>query len=194
MAGLNAIHSVGSSIILYLQNSYPEPLRTDHPCEFSLVSSGELLDTEDFGTRLSLFLYRVTVNEHLRHATRRDNPPDRLSSLPLDLHYLMTVWADSALAEQTILAWALRQLYLHPVLDVSFLSPEGGWNAGDTIQVVPGELTIEEMMRIWDAIEPPYRLSFPYVARIVQIDGAPVPDSRPVVATRFSVSDEVPLP
>ena len=31
MANLQATHSVGNSLITYLRNSYPEPLRTDHP-------------------------------------------------------------------------------------------------------------------------------------------------------------------
>ena len=191
MANLSAIHSVGSSIVTYLRNSYPESLRSAHSCEFALISSGELINVDDEGTRLTLFLYRLMVSEHLRNATRRQ-ALTRTTSLALDLHYLMTVWADGALAEHTILAWAMRQLYLNPVLDISSLSPEGGWTPGDRVQVIPGELSNEEMMRIWDALVPSYRLSFPYVARVVQIDAEPEPDHRPVVATRFSLTDEVP--
>ena len=45
MATTAAVHSVGHSLVTYLKNAYPEPLRTEYPCEFRLLSSGELDDT-----------------------------------------------------------------------------------------------------------------------------------------------------
>lgn len=190
MANVFAIHSVGNSLVTYLRNSYPEPLRTDLTCEFRLLSSGELIETSDFPTTLSLYLYRVTMNEHLRNIARVNGLTDNDVPLSIDLHYLLTVWANNAVAEHTILAWALRELYLHPVLDISSLSPEAGWTAGDVVQVIPAELSNEDVMRIWDALEPPYRLSISYIARVVRIDPDTTEDARPVVATRFSYSDK----
>jgi hypothetical protein len=190
MANVFAIHSVGNSLVTYLRNSYPEPLRTDQPCEFRLLSSGELIETGDFPTTLSLFLYRVTMNEHLRNVSRVNGFTDDDIPLSVDLHYLMTVWANNAVAEHTILAWGMRELYLHPVLDISSLSPEAGWTAGDVIQLIPAELSNEDVMRIWDALEPPYRLSISYIARVVRIDADTTEDARPVVATRFSYADK----
>jgi len=191
MANVFAIHSVGSSLVTYFTNSYPEPLRTDIPSQFRLLSSGELLASADLPstTTLSLYLYRVTMNEHLRNVTRPNGPRDSSIPLSLDLHYMMSVWADSAEAEQTVLAWAMRELYLHPVLDISSLSGEADWNAGDFIQLIPAELTTEDLMRIWNAIDPPYRLSVSYIARVVRIDADRGQDARPVVATRFSHTD-----
>lgn len=189
MANLQAIHSVGVSLITYLRNAYPEPLRTRHPCEFRLLSSGELATNDDMGTTLSLFLYRVTINEHLRNTKRANDPSDGAVPLALDLHYLMTVWADNALAEHSILAWAMHQLYLHPVLDISSLSPEAEWSPGDAIQWIPAELSNEDIMRIWDALEPAYRLSVSYIARVVRIDTGGIAGVRPVVATRYIWTD-----
>jgi hypothetical protein len=40
-----------------------------------------------------LYLYRITMNEHLRNT--------------IDLHYLPSVWADKPLAEHSTLAWAM---------------------------------------------------------------------------------------
>lgn len=189
MANLLAIHSVGSSIITYLRNSYPEALRNDHSCEFALLSSGELIETGDINNTLSLFLYRVTVNEHLRNAGRGSDLSDAGIPLSVDLHYLMTVWADTALHEQVILAWAMRQLHLHPTLSASSLSPEAEWGPGDLVQLIPAELSTEDIMRIWDALIPPYRLSVSYIARVVRIDPDPVASGRPVVATQLSATD-----
>ena len=189
MANVSAIHSVGDSITTYLRNSYPEPLRTDHPCVFSLISSGEFVEPDAQSTSLSLFLYRITMDEHLRNGPRRNGTSGQVLPLALDLHYLLTVWADSALVEHTVIAWAMRQLYLHPVLDRSSLTPEGGWDTGDTIQLIPAEISAEDIMRIWDALSPPYRLSVSYIARVVRIDPDTTPDARPVVATRFAWTD-----
>ena len=111
MANLFAIHSVGSSLAIFLKNTYPETLRTQHSCDFRLISSSELAQMEDSdSTMLSLFLHRVTLNEHLRHERQLNNTRYRAPPLSLDLHFLMTVWAQSPLTEQLVLAWAMRQL------------------------------------------------------------------------------------
>jgi hypothetical protein len=184
-----AIHSVGNSLMTYLRNSYPEPLRTETPCDFLLLSSGELAENVEPGTALSLFLYRVTVNEHLRNAGRVEGAAAAESPLSLDLHYLLSVWAESALTEQLLLAWAMHQLHRYPVLDTSRLSPEADWQHGDFVQMIPAELSNEDVMRIWDALEPSYRLSVSYIARVVRIDSEAEPGVSPVVATRFSFTD-----
>ena len=41
-------------------------------------------------------------------------------------------------------------------------------------------------MRIWDTLEPDYRLSVGYVARVVRIEPDEIPEQRAVVATRFN--------
>jgi hypothetical protein len=192
VANLFAIHSVGASLVTHLRNaylvSYPEPLRTQHPCTFALVSSGELIETNEFGTLLSLYLYRVTLNEHFRNVNRLNGASDASVPLAVDLHYLMTIWSSSALIEHTVLAWAMRELHLHPVLDISSLTPEAGWGPGDFIQLIPAELSNEDVMRIWDALIPPYRLSVSYIARVVRIDADVVEEARPVAASRFSLT------
>lgn len=189
MANVYAIHSVGASLVTYLRNSYPDDLRTKHSCEFRLLSSGELANLGEIGTTLSLFLYRVTMNEHLRNVGRMNGFSNGSAPLALDLHYLMTVWADHAVAEQAILAWAMRQLYQHSVLDLSSLSAEAEWSPGDIVQVIPAELSNEDIMRIWDALDPFYRLSVSYIARVVRIDPDQVEDTTRVVAKRLSFTD-----
>ena len=193
MANQFAIHSVGESLRKYLESSYPEPLRTNHSCSFRLLSSGELTDTGNFGTTLSLYLYRVTMNEHLRNVPRINHTFDASAPLAVDLHYLMTVWANNALAEHTILSWAMRELYQHPILDKSSLSSEAEWSPADIIQLIPAELSNEDIMRIWDAVDPPYHLSVSYIARVVRIDVDAFESSRAVVANRFTyLNPEVP--
>ncbi len=175
----------------FLRDSYPEPLRTDMQCTFSLVSSNEFDDDNPFpDTTLSLFLYRVTINEHLRNNPRMNAHSNVQIPLAVDLHYLLTVWADNVRAEHTILAWTMRQLYLYANLDTGSLGDEAEWSPDDYIRVSPTELTTEDMMRIWDSLKPSYRLSVTYRANVVRIDSDTQEDARPVLATRFSFTDE----
>ena len=184
MTNVFAIHSVGESLRTYLDNSYPQELRDVHPCTFKLLSSGEMADAGTIDEVLSLYLYRVTMNEHFRNTKRIVDTTRENTPLSVDLHYLITVWYKRAFPEHTVLAWAMRQLQQHPVLDRSSLSPEADWGAGEFIQVIPAELSTEDIMRIWDALEPPYRLSVSYIARVVRIDPERDAGGLPVVATR----------
>ncbi len=189
MANVFAVHSVGSSIMTFLRNTYPPSLagRPMPACGFDLVSSGQLAGEIEETTRLTLYLYRLTVNEHSRLSRPPMTPNDIPVPLGLDLHYLLTAWASNPLDEEVAIAWAMRQLHQFPVLDASSLSPDAGWSGDEVIQMIPAELTTEDVMRIWDALDPAYRLSVSYVARVVRLD----PDdeaegSRPAVARRFT--------
>jgi len=189
MANVFAIHSVGNSIATFLQNTYPEQLagRNLPQCAFLPISSGELAsDTDPTDVRVLLYLYRVTVNEHSRQTRVPSRPNATPIPLGLDLHFLLFPWASTAEDELVTFAWAMRQLHQFPILDASSLSPEAGWSADEVVQIVPAELQVEEIMRVWDAIEKPYRLSTSYVARVVRLDPDTSVEARPVVATRLA--------
>lgn len=191
MPDYRAIYSVGTSLVTYLRNAYPSVLRDEFPCDFKLVSSGEINDPEsEFGTAITLYLHRITMNGSVRNGAPGRFPEDGGDVLTLDLHYLLTVWASSALAEHTILGWVTRELYRHQALSKSDLTPEPGWADDDVIQVIPNEISTEDMMRIWDALQPAYRVSSSYVARVVRIDPErDLTEHAPVVGRRFELTE-----
>ncbi|HEU4562631.1 MAG TPA: DUF4255 domain-containing protein [Longimicrobium sp.] len=171
MANYRAIHSVGHSLATWLKNSFPVELAAGQTFDIRLISSGEMNDADEPGPGLTLYLYRVTVNEHLRNAKNPNDPAGSRAPLSLDLHYLMTVWAGTPDVEHVVLGWALDRLHQNPVLDLSALTPEAEWTAGDVVQLIPAELSTEDIMRIWDALKPQYRLSVSYIARVVRVGG-----------------------
>jgi hypothetical protein len=189
MPNLLATHSVGNSLINYLRNAYPQSLRDVQQIDFRLLSTDELAGKPDLRNVLSLMLYRITQNEHLRNARRTNDPSNAPPPLSVNLHYVLTVWAGSALVEHSVMTWAMRELHHRPVLDSSILSADAAWGPGDVVNIIPEELTSEEIMRIWDTLEPKYRLSVTYVARVVRIDDDAIPTGQPVVATRFGYTD-----
>lgn len=196
MANVAAIRSVGTSLAAYLTNAYREAVFpggvTKPPCTFTAATIGgiraeDVTVTESTVTVL-IFLYRVSINEHLRNVGRQISPGLRPVPLSVDLRYLFSFWAGSGENEQLAVAWTMRQLHEVPVLDGSILTREASWESDDVIQLIPEEISNEDLMRIWDAIEPHYRLSLSYIARVVRIDPDEGRDARPVVATRFNVA------
>jgi hypothetical protein len=189
MANYAAIYSVGNSISKYLQAAYP--LGSTFPCTFKLVSSTEIATEEKTALDqvVSIFLHRITTNENFRAAGRLPDAPGKAPVVFLDLHYLLTYWGTSAEAEQTILGWTVQQLQSAPILDSSVLTVEGAWDPAETVQLVLADLSLEDVLRIWDALGPKYRLSIAYVARVIRIDRVDVPGP-PVVATRMTYQNQ----
>jgi hypothetical protein len=193
MANISAIRSVGISLASYLNNAYADatfPQGVNKPaCNFGLRSIGGLtaegIPSTETGVQVVILLYRASMNQHLRNAGRLPDSGARPVPLSVDLHYLVSFWAQSSESEQLAVAWTMRQLHLVPVLDASVLSGEAAWAPEDVIQLIPEEISNEDLMRIWDAIEPDYRLSLSYIARVVRIDPDEAASGRNVVATRF---------
>jgi hypothetical protein len=104
---------------------------------------------------LSLFLYRIG------HDT----------ALPaLDLHYLLTAWADDAADEQRILGRAMQCLETTPVLTAALLTTDGAWGEDERVPIVFEDLPTEVILRIFEAVGVGYRLSVAYRARVVRAE------------------------
>jgi hypothetical protein len=155
-----------------LQESYqPELLGPANPLQFEVYGTA---DFQDHMTRgVSLFLYRVHVNGSQRSPLVK-NPQGnvRRQLLPLDLHFFLTVWAPQPSLQHAILGWTMRTLEDNPVLPASLLNGvrDNVFRADETVELVAGQLTNEELMRIWDDLSADYQLSVPYVARVVRIE------------------------
>src|ERR1044071_5923978 len=83
LANFRAIHSVGHSLATWLKNSFPTELAAGQTFDIRLISSGEMNDADEPGPGVTLYLYRVTVNEHLRNAKNPNDPSG--SRAPLSL-------------------------------------------------------------------------------------------------------------
>ncbi len=193
MANHLAIHSFCQSLSEYLSQRHatysPPPGVPALPsASFTVLSSSKFSSSDPIadGT-VSLFLHRVTINNHLRNI--RATPA--IGPLGLDLHVLLTIWADDADDEHILLGWAMRELHQHAFLDRSTLSEVGGWAIDEQIHLAPADLPPEEMARIWEAAHRGYRLSYPFVARVVRIGPDITPDAAPVVATRLTYTDDL---
>lgn len=187
MATFTAIAAAGKSLERLLTSRFA----TDVPVPGS-VSKAVLVRTDDFDLTdqsvitppvLTIFLVRVEPNRVMRAAWSGVGSYDQRSHLPLDLHYLLTPWAANAEHEQCILGSAMRCLEEIPILSGPLLDTthDPGWATDEAIQITPGDDGPDGIMRVWDTLNTDFRLSVPYVARIVRIDGAAPPEGPPVM-------------
>jgi len=185
MANFQSIAAAGSSVVRVLNSCFEQ----EQPIE-SRRTRAQLVRTFDFeepGSRipspaLTVFFYRVDFNKTMRASWSAVGSQDGLPHLPVDLQFLITPWADNAEDELRILGRAMQCLETHPIFSGVLLDPIGGWTPGESIQIMLGELSTEEVMRTFDSLPIDYRLSVPYLARIVRLDGNR-PQPAPAVTT-----------
>lgn len=172
MATYRAVEASCEAVMRLLQQAWRRDLFENRDLLF------QVYQTQDFATPMStgvsLFLYRVTVNTIQRTPVPRPGPKgrQRRPQLPLDLHFLLTPWADHSSLAQAILGWMMRTIEDTAILPAGLLNAvtDGVFDDDETVEIVVGQMTNEEMFRIWDVLPRDYQISIPYTARIVRID------------------------
>jgi hypothetical protein len=173
MATFRAIAAVGEAVRRLLEDACP---REDFPtAEFALIQTGQLL-TAPMKEGVSLFLYRVSINGAGRNRAvrvRQDGTRFR-PSLPVDLYYLLTPWAESAIKQQRLLGWAMRELEDTPILPAGLLNHAGPehdtFGPSETVELVSEPMSVIDTANVWEALKANWQLSVAYVARLVAID------------------------
>lgn len=198
MAGLDAVHQVGQSVVLLLRNRRnllaasgglgPVPAALD----ISQASTGRLTASPPPTSGLTVTCYQVTTSDHAPPRPHARQRPDRATA-SLELGFLVAPWASDAQEEHGVLAWAMLELSRYATLDRSLLTGSGTWEREETIQIVPENVTAEDLFRIWAALQLPYRLSATFRARVVRVRYGIEDPGPPVVATRFDLEDVDPL-
>lgn len=176
MASYLALSAAAKSVVDVLGACFREeqPLGATRPCTAAVVRTTDFELADGTGipdTGVSIFVYRVDVNETTRAAWSAVGGEEGRSQLPLDLHFLLTPWASNAEDELKVLGRAMQCLEDVPVFAGPLLDPAGEWEAGEAVQVVPGRITTEEVMRTFDSLPHDYKLSVPYVARVIRLSG-----------------------
>lgn len=140
----------------------------------SLRNPEEMAEKNDQG--LSMWLYRITRDEDRLNDPLEQIAPSvfREPPLPLRLHYLFTPVVDpstpnNAEIEQRVLGKVLQSLYGHPLFRGTDLA--GDFSGTDTeVRARLEPMSLEDITRIWNALEQPYQLSVSYEVTLVRID------------------------
>jgi hypothetical protein len=173
MAGFRSIAAVGRSIEMVLNAAYA----ADEPVDAG-PTTALLVRTDDFPRNggneltppaLSILLYRVDFNKALRASWSATGHVDGRAHLPLDLHYLLTAWAENAEHEHQIIGRSMQVLEQLGALSGPLLHPAGDWLSDETVQLYLEDVATDDLMRTFDSLTLDFRLSIPYIARVVVI-------------------------
>ena len=158
--------------------------------------------------QLNLFVYRVSLNPGWRNAGQptRDSGGRRISAPPLglDVHYLLTAYGREDFHAETLLGYGMHLLHERPFLDRAAIRKALQWtpadaavlpdafrdppNAGladqfEALKISWEPLDLEEMSKLWSALQSHYRPSVGFQVTVVLIEApsAPGPDPLPVL-------------
>jgi hypothetical protein len=128
---------------------------------------------------VSLWLYLVAENEFIKNA-----PPQRIADnteqfppLALDLYYLLTPFGPSGEADLLILGRAMQALY--DSARTTLINTTA--NVAEDLGISLFRRTLDELSRVWEALQEPYRLSVCYQVRLTRIDSTISTTGQPVL-------------
>lgn len=174
MASFQAIAATGQAMLGLLADAVPKP-------EFSNAQF-ELYQLADFQSPMeegvSVYLYRIAIN-----GARRNMPPQmgpdgqrHRPPLPIDLHYIVSAWAKTAVKQQRLLGWTVRMFEDVPILPTGLLNHYGPepdiFRPGETVELLLESLTLQDWNNLWSTTRSSPPLSVGYVARMVGIDSS----------------------
>ena len=120
-------------------------------------------------TGISLWLYRITRNEHLLNQPRERVSAGQVARrpIPVNLHYLITPIMAEPRDEQLLLGRILQLFNDHPALRGADLT---GGLSGEVFRITLETLSVEDLTRIWGALQEPYQTSLTYPVQVVEIE------------------------
>ena len=163
------------------------------PTEFS-GAQFELYQISNFQSPMeegvSLYLYRLAVSGARRNLPptvgpngQRFRPP-----IPLDLHYIASVWGKTAVKQQRLLGWMIRMFEDVPILPAGLLNDNGPdpevFEPNETVEVLFESLNLQDWNNLWSASKTNAPLSVGYVARMIGISSTMPLNEAPHVQTR----------
>jgi hypothetical protein len=146
--------------------------------ENNIVLSNPGQPAEDGVRNVSLWLYQVVQNEHLRNAAFVRQGSDGVEQYPplsLNLYYLLTPSTGKDEGDQRVLGKALQVFHDQAILPMASTESPG---EGEELHISLVQRTIEELAEVWEALQKPYRLSVCYEVRVVRISSRRVVQAR----------------
>jgi hypothetical protein len=193
MADYRAIAAVSEAIVGLLQARYLEaPQFFNNELEFRIFLAKDF--SQPMSAGVSLFLFRIYPNGVLRSPRGRPGPEGQeyRNQLPLDVHFILTAWAQDPSLQHLIAGWMMRMIEDTPILPPGLLNQKfpSLFGADEGVVVTPAELSTEELLRMWEVlVSNSYQVSVPYVARAVKIESKlPIETGRPIQERTLDLS------
>ena len=187
MADFRAVVAVSEAVRGVLRSSYRRDDFDNTELEFE-INTPQQFSARRLQNGITLFLYRIYINGSNRIPAGRVDASGRRQRplLPLELHYLVTIWAQEHTLQHSLATWAMRTLEDNALLNAGVLNAGGAnvFHSDEVVEISLAEMRTEDLFRIWDVLgATPYQLSIPYLARVVAIESlmqVPAPDGPPI--------------
>ena len=187
MARHQAIAATSNALLGLLRDRYPRD-------DFGTSLEIQLYQSRDFELPMregfSVFLYRVTINGTVRNMTLRRAPDGRRfrPSLPLDLHYVITPWAEDGERQHRMLGWVMRFMEDLGVLTAGhlnhYVTETDVFAAHEGLEIICDPLALADYLTLWDRLRPRMPTSATYALRMLLIDSDVRMEEGPLVQTR----------
>jgi|LGVD01.1.fsa_nt_gb hypothetical protein len=187
MSDYTAIADVGETLIDLLRGKMKDLIPDDS--SIVLVSPGEIQANDTI--RLSLFLYQVSENVHMRNQELQIFDPATLNYPPitLDLFYMLTSYPSPGISdvtertkeEHSILGRAVQVLYENAIIAGTAL--KGNLSEKyDELHITMSHLSLDDITKIWNTFQDkPFRPSVCYLVTPVMIDSTRMMSTQRVV-------------
>jgi len=194
VAGYKALAAVGRSIVHLLNRRYAE-LWTDPMIPPPTAVLAGTVDFDQVNSSptaviqypaVSVYCYRVSVDRETRPGWSSVGYADGIARIPLRMHLLIAAWDTHVERELEHLGLTASILESEPILTGPLLDDSGEFAPGDAIQVVADDLALDSMSEAFQALTTDYRLSLPYLARVVRIDGRTEQGDEPVATVALA--------
>ena len=189
MASYKAIAATCEAIMRLLRSSYDPALFNGANLDFQVYVAEDFTKPMEEG--ISLFLYRIYHNGNNRLPSGRvlSNGRRQTPQLPIDLHFLLTAWAQKASLQHEIAGWMMRVMEDNASLPASILNTYQSdvFHADEGVEIGLTELSVEDMFHVWEVmIRHVYQLSVPYQARMLEIESGVLSSTSGLVQERVS--------
>jgi len=182
MADFTGIGDIGETLKKLLKDDpwtgiSPKP-------EVTFKSPKEIKDDGGTANTVSLFLYQILENPHMKNeeGIRVNDAQLQVPPLVLDLFYLVTPYSEDKTQEKYILGKVMQIFYDHAILAGTVLQGSLA-GADEELRLVAHPLSLDDLTKIWSAFqEVAYRLSVAYLVTPVRIDSARLTGMQRVVA------------
>ncbi|HEX5600996.1 MAG TPA: DUF4255 domain-containing protein [Pyrinomonadaceae bacterium] len=190
MGTFQAIAATGQAMLGLLSDAVP---RDQFPnAQFELYQMSNFQQPMEEG--ISLFLYRIAANTSRRNLPPTTGPDGRRfrPPIPVDLYYIATAWAPTAVRQQRLLGWTIRMFEDVSVLPTGLLNNYGPepeiFKQGETVEIILDSLTLQDLNNFWGVSKSSLQLSVGYVARMLHIQSSmPITEYAEVQTREFGV-------
>jgi len=188
MATFDAIYGLSTAIKSLLEDNYPNSWGTPlvHVVQPTSIS-GNIPDGKEGFT---VSLYRVSVSGTQRPQTPRRDKNGKLyrPSRLVDLHYLISPWAQSTDKQHQMLGWLITLIEDKGTLSSALLNQKIAdpqtFGLLESVQLGFESLPLTEHFSLWDKLRSGFPASATCVARMVALDSMLPIDEAEAVHTR----------